>query len=106
MLFDAMYGTGKEPRFPTQISKALTQLLRHTAMKYKLEMRTDGYVAVEDVLVCHPIANLECTMEETTAMPYVPTSALDLTKHKSALSDLLPTIPPFLITGRSKTFLN
>mmetsp|Transcript_29219 Transcript_29219/g.67264 ORF Transcript_29219/g.67264 Transcript_29219/m.67264 type:complete len:331 (-) Transcript_29219:48-1040(-) len=61
-------GRGKEPRFPTQISKALTQLLRHTAMKYKLEMRTDGYVAVEDVLVCHPIANLECTMEELTAV--------------------------------------
>jgi len=61
-------GRGKEPRFPTQISKALTQLLRHTATKYKLEMRPDGYVAVDDVLVCPPIAKLECTKEEVTAV--------------------------------------
>ena len=42
-------------------SKKLTQILRHDAVRHRLQMRTDGYVLVQDVLKLKPLRSLRVT---------------------------------------------
>eukprot|EP00928_Gymnodinium_smaydae_P003772 TRINITY_DN11335_c0_g1_i1.p1 TRINITY_DN11335_c0_g1~~TRINITY_DN11335_c0_g1_i1.p1 ORF type:complete len:370 (+),score=60.49 TRINITY_DN11335_c0_g1_i1:73-1110(+) len=52
-----------EPRF-VQISKALTQVLRHKAVSLKLPIQSDGYVAVDKLLSCKMMDKFGCTRAE------------------------------------------
>jgi len=46
------------------ISKMLTNVLRHDAVRLHLAIRSDGFVEVTDVLACEPVAQLACTQAE------------------------------------------
>lgn len=55
-----------EPRI-VQISKALTQILRHKAVDLGIQIRADGFCKVEEILASEPLEYIGgCTLEEVT----------------------------------------
>lgn len=61
--FASSKGAGKGGR-QVQISKALTQVLRHSAVKLSLPIRPDGYIELNAVLQCSLLKKFVSTPEE------------------------------------------
>lgn len=57
----------EEPRM-TQVSKALTQVLRHKAANLGLHIRPDGYIVLDEVLCCSTMKKYKPTLEEIQAI--------------------------------------
>jgi len=57
----------EEPRM-TQVSKALTQVLRHKAANIGLHIRPDGYIVLDEVLSCSMMKKYKPTLEEIQAI--------------------------------------
>eukprot|EP00931_Biecheleriopsis_adriatica_P003178 TRINITY_DN10452_c0_g1_i1.p1 TRINITY_DN10452_c0_g1~~TRINITY_DN10452_c0_g1_i1.p1 ORF type:complete len:433 (-),score=82.37 TRINITY_DN10452_c0_g1_i1:85-1383(-) len=47
-----------------KISKTLTQILRHKAQELNIEIRSDGYCGLAEVLACTWLQELECTRDD------------------------------------------
>ena len=45
----------------SQISKAMSSILRHNAKKYGLQLRPDGYISVDELLAATPLKELKAT---------------------------------------------
>jgi len=57
-------GRDKDASRLVQISKALTSILRHTAVDLGLNIRSDGYVSFEEILSCSTVRKLSATLQE------------------------------------------
>ncbi len=54
----------KEAKKYIPLGRAITKVLRHTASKMKLEIKSNGYVKIQDLLKVPPIAKFKPTMED------------------------------------------
>ena len=46
------------------LSKALSKVLRHDAEKLRLEIRSDGYISLDDVMAVNSIKKLKPTIDD------------------------------------------
>jgi len=54
----------KTPKKDVLISKAMTQVLRHSAVKCGIHIRPDGYMTVEDLLKAKDVRKLSASLED------------------------------------------